>query len=321
MEEFDVLISGAGAAGLAAGLTLARALRSVLVFDGGHTRNAQAKHSHGILGLDGESPSTLNTTARSEVERFGGTIRPGTVINAAVDRADHFIVTTEEGQQIRCRQILVASGVRDDIPNVPGAHELWGDRVVICPYCDGWEARNSAIAVLGTGPKSVFQAQLLRQWSEQVTLYTNSTVSPSADDLGRLQRRNIRIIDGAVDAIRRNGDGVVLLVGDIPWEHDIVFTAPRPIPDNRILDALHAKMTPTAAGTFPRLDERGGTSVTGLWVAGNAANPSLKYSTALGAGMDTATHINEALTEADITATERGIFHEFTSHPYLKTTV
>ncbi|GGF32947.1 NAD(P)/FAD-dependent oxidoreductase [Subtercola lobariae] len=318
MEQFDVVVSGAGAAGLAAGLTLARALRSVVVFDGGPTRNAQADHSHGILGLDGASPAVLTGTARAEVERFGGTIRPGRAANAVADSAGLFVVTTDDGQEVRSRQILVASGVRDEMSEVPGVRELWGDRVVICPYCDGWEARGSSIAILGTGPKSISQAHLLRQWSDHVTLFTNDSVTPTAEDAARLERRGIRVVDGAVTEIRRAdvGDrvgagvelsvgveqsaGVEFLVGGRVWAHHIVFTSPRPIPDNRILDSLHADMMHTAAGIFPRVDSIGATSISGVWVAGNAANPSLKYSTALGAGMDTATHINEALVEADV---------------------
>jgi len=300
MDEFDVVVVGAGAAGLAAALTLARALRSVVVLDGGDTRNAAADHSHGVLGQDGVSPAELSHQARSEVEHFGGTILRDEVTGAALHGDGNFTVTTASGRGVKCRQILVAGGVRDEIPAVPGVHELWGDHVVICPYCDGWEARGSSIAILGTGPKSIFQAHLLRQWSDRVTLFSNNVVPPSAEDSARLASRSINVIDGGVDAIRSRDGGVVVIVGESTYEHDIVFTAPRPIPDNRVLMALGANLIQNAAGIFPVIDDHGATTVTGLWAAGNAVNPSLKYSTALGAGMDTATHINETLVEADI---------------------
>ena len=305
MDEFDVVVVGAGAAGMAAALTLARALRSVVVFDGGDTRNAVADHSHGILGQDGVSPADLTRQARSEVEQFGGTIRRDAVAGAALDGKGNFTVTTASGRSVTCRQILVAGGVRDEIPTVPGVHELWGDRVVICPYCDGWEARGSSIAILGTGPKSILQAHLLRQWSDRVTLFSNHVVPRSADESARLASRGIDIIDGAVDAIRSRDGGVVVNVGESTYEHDIVFTAPRPIPDNRVLIALGANLMQTGVGMFPVVDGRGATTVAGLWAAGNAVNPSLKYSTALGVGMDTATHINETLVEADIAKSMR----------------
>ena len=299
MDEFDVVVVGAGAAGLAAGLTLARALRSVVI-DGGESRNARAEHSHGILGLDGVSPAALKAAGIREVEQFGGIIRDDVVTGAVVDEQGGFVVSTASGAALRCRQILVAGGVRDEIPAVPGALELWGDRVVICPYCDGWEARGSAIAILGTGPKSVSQAHLLRQWSDRVTLFTNGVVSPNPHDAERLACRGIGVVDGPVEAVHAHDRGVVLLVGADRHEHDIVFTAPRPAPDDRVTTALGAEMARTAAGTFPVVDARGATSVAGLWAAGNAVNPSLKYSTALGNGMDAATHINETLVELDI---------------------
>ena len=306
MEEFDVVVVGAGAAGLAAGLTLARALRSVAIFDGGRTRNARADHSHGILGLDGASPASLNGAARSEVESFGGEVRSGLIVDAAVEGEDRFVLTTAAGERVGCRQVMIASGVRDEIPIVPGVSELWGDRVVICPYCDGWEARGGAVAILGTGQKSIGQSQLLRQWTDQVTLYTNETVMPGADDAARLASRGIRVVEGAVTEVLRRGEGVFVMLGETAHEHDIVFTAPRPIPDNRIAVALGVRLDPSASGAFPVVDSRGATSVAGVWATGNAVNPSLKYSTAAGNGMDTATHINEALVEADIAIALRG---------------
>jgi thioredoxin reductase len=300
MEELDVVVVGAGAAGLAAGLTLARALRSVLIFDGGATRNARAAHSHGILGLDGASPADLAGRSRSEVERFGGVIRTDTVIDAASARTGGYVLRTAAGARVACRQVLIAGGVRDEVPPVPGVLELWGDRVVICPYCDGWEARNSSIGILGTGLKSITQAHLLRQWSNRVALFSNDVVYPSVDDLARLSARGITVVEGTVTSLTRSEDGVDLIIGESRHPCDIVFTAPRALPDNRVLAALGAKLIPSAAGLFPAIDGRGATSVAGVWAAGNAVNPSLKYSTALGNGMDTATHINEALVEADI---------------------
>jgi thioredoxin reductase len=300
VDEFDVVVVGAGAAGLAAGLTLARALRSVVLFDGGDTRNSRADHSHGILGLDGLSPTDLSSQGRDEVERFGGVVRPGVVTGAEFRANGTFVITTASGERVACRQVLVASGVRDEIPTVPGVLDLWGDRVVICPYCDGWEARGSDIAILGTGPKSVYQAHLLRQWSDRVTLFTNGVVSLGENDASRLAGRGIRVVESTIDAIRRHHDGVVLITGQSQYECDVVFTAPRPLPDNSVFTALGAELVETATGRLPVVDSRGATSLPGLWAAGNAVNPSLKYSTALGAGMDTATHINEALVTADI---------------------
>jgi thioredoxin reductase (NADPH) len=305
MEEFDVVVVGAGAAGLAAGLTLARALRSVVLFDGGETRNARADHSHGILGFEGVSPAALAAQSRAEVEYFGGTIRGEEIIDATREPEGHFIVTTTAGIQVSGRQVLIACGVQDEIPSVPGVRQLWGDRVAICPYCDGWEARGSRVAILGTGPKSIFQAHLLRQWSNRVTLFTNAYVSLDADDFARLAARGIAVVNGTVDAVRPEDEGLALVVGEASYENDIVFTAPRPLPDNRVLTALGADLASTAAGRFPIVDGRGATSVAGLWAAGNSVNPSLKYSTALGAGMDTATHINETLVEIDIVDTMR----------------
>ncbi|MCU1422081.1 MAG: hypothetical protein JWN36_1732, partial [Microbacteriaceae bacterium] len=212
-----------------------------------------------------------------------------------------FELAMASGSRVRARQVLLASGVTDQLPAMPGLAELWGTGVVICPYCDGWEARGRHIGILATGAKSVFQAQLLRQWTDRVILFIND-IPVDEHELPRLEARGIRLVHGPVDALAAAGDGVVLTIAGNEHGVNQVFTAPRALPNDDAVRGLDAERTVSAAGSFLAVDARGATSVDGLWAAGNVVNPSLKLATAMGDGMATATHVNEALVEADIRA-------------------
>jgi thioredoxin reductase len=297
--EWDAVIAGGGSAGLAAALTLSRALRRTLVIDGGRQRNAAAAHSHGVPGFDGDSPRSMLERVRAEIVRFGGEIRDDEVVSAT-RRDDLVELRTASGARLDSRTVIVATGVVDELPAVPGVSELWGSAVVICPYCDGWEVRGKRIAILGTGPKSIHQANLLRQWSDAVTVFTNAVVHPTGVELAEFAARGIRTVDGVVKRIDRAGDGVVLETSAGTTEFDIVFTAPRAIPEDRLLAELGAEFVDTPVGRFARVDARGATSTAGVWAVGNVVNPSLKVATAAGNGMDVGTHVNEALVRADI---------------------
>ncbi|HTL41628.1 MAG TPA: NAD(P)/FAD-dependent oxidoreductase, partial [Pseudolysinimonas sp.] len=168
--ETDVIIVGAGAAGLSAALMLGRSRRRVLVLDGGAPRNAVSAHMHGVLGRDGWSPLDLVATGREEILRYGVAIESASAVSAErVD--DAFAVTLSDGTVRTARRLLVAGGLRDGLPGIAGLAERWGRGVAHCPYCDGWEVRDGRIAVVATGPASVHQAQLVRQLSADVTFY------------------------------------------------------------------------------------------------------------------------------------------------------
>jgi thioredoxin reductase len=296
---WDAIVVGGGSAGLAAGLTLARAVRRTLVIDAGSPRNRAAPHSHGVIGFDGMAPARMRDVGLEDVRRYGADVRSDEVVSAVREGRD-FVLTTAGGESLRTRQLVVTTGVRDGLPDVPGVGGLWGSRVVICPYCDGWEWRGRQIGVLATGPKSLFQSQLLRQWSARVVLFTNGAVVPSVTDLAEFSARGIEVVDTAVLDVRLLEETVTVRTDGESREVDVIFTAPRAVPNDGILRALGAASTETPAGSFVTVDSRGATSVDGLWAAGNVVDASLKVQTAAGNGMATATHVNERLVRLDI---------------------
>ena len=166
-HNYDVAIVGGGAAGLSAALVLARSRRRVVVLDAGSPRNAPAAHMHNFLSRDGTPPAELLAVGRAEVLGYGAEIVSATVAGVEATPTG-FGVTLDGGSSVAARRLLIATGLTDELPPVPGVRERWGRDVLHCPYCHGYEVRDQALGVLGTGPRSVHQALLVRQLSPDV---------------------------------------------------------------------------------------------------------------------------------------------------------
>ncbi len=295
MAELDVVVIGGGAAGLSGALMLARARRSVVVVDAGTPRNAPAAGVHGLLGRDGTPPAELLDRGRAEVRSYGGEIVRGEVETVQRD-GDRFAVRVAGGGTLRARRLLVTTGLVDELPDVPGLRERWGRDVVHCPYCHGWEVRDRAIGVLATGPMSVHQALLFRQWSADVTLFMHRAPAPAPEQAERLAARGIAVVTGEVAALEVAGDrltGVRLADGAV-IAREVVAVAPRMVARAGLLESLGLRAVehPSGAGEHVPADPTGRTEVAGVWVAGNVTDLTAQVGAAAAAGAFAAAQIN-----------------------------
>jgi thioredoxin reductase len=193
LETHDVAIIGGGPAGLSAALVLGRARRRVIVIDAGTPRNAAASHMQGFLSRDGTPPAAFLRAARAEVQLYGVELVDDRVVGATAG----FALGLSGGRTITARHLLLATGATDELPNVPGARERWGRDFLHCPYCHGWEVRGQPLGVLSTGPGSVEHAHLLRQWTDDLILFTHE--HPITDgERTELDARGIVVVDGFV---------------------------------------------------------------------------------------------------------------------------
>ena len=294
-ETYDVAIVGGGAAGLSAALVLGRARRRVVVVDAGAPRNAPAEHMQGFLSRDGMPPADLLAAGRDEVRRYGVQILQDRV----VDAGPGFELTLAHGIGIVARQVLLATGAVDVLPDIEGVRERWGRDFLHCPYCHGWEVRDHQIGVIGTGPVSVEHAHLLRQWSDDVILLTHtSPVTPA--DRATLAARGVRVVDGMVQRLVVSDDGLegVKLVDGPCVSRDALFIRPALTahPDGPAA-ALGCELVD---GGLVRVAPDGRTSVPGVWAAGNASNPRAQVITAAGEGSAVAIAINTDLVNQDV---------------------
>ena len=301
MTSSDVVVIGGGAAGLNAALILARSRRSVVVVDAGEPRNAPAVGVHGFLSRDGMPPAELLERGRAEVGGYGGEVVPGEVTSVS-RRGDGFAVRLADGRELGARRVLVATGLVDELPEVPGLRERWGRDVLHCPYCHGWEVRDQAIGILAAGPRSAHQALLFRQLSSDVTFFTH-TGSLTVDDAERLAARDIRLVDGEVAAIEVADDrlvGVRLADGTVV-AREAVAVAPRMSARTGFLAdlGLQPEEHPSGAGAYIPCDATGRTAVPGVWVAGNVTDLSAQVGAAAAAGAFAAAQINLDLVEEE----------------------
>src|SRR3954451_11051352 len=199
MTDFDVLVIGGGAAGLSAALVLSRARRRVLVVDSGMPRNAPASHMHGFLSRDGFAPSDLLELGREEVAVYGGQI-----VDAAVQRVERnssrFQVGLDSGLAVSARRLMVATGLRDELPEIPGLRDRWARDVLHCPYCHGYEVRGRQLGVLGGAPGSVRYAQIVRQWTHDLVYFTPAEVL-TAVERTQLLARAIGVVEGPIEQL------------------------------------------------------------------------------------------------------------------------
>ncbi|MET7619210.1 NAD(P)/FAD-dependent oxidoreductase [Streptomyces sp. NPDC005408] len=301
-RRYDVVVVGGGAAGLSGALTLARARRSVLVIDAGRPRNAPAGHVHGYLAREGMAPAELLATGRAEVTGYGGEIEAGAVVAAERLEAGGFRVVLDDGSAAVADRLLVTTGLVDELPEVPGVAEQWGRGVLHCPYCHGWEVRDQAIGILGTGPLAVHQALLWRQWSKDVTLFLHTAPERGDDEYEQLAARDIAVVDGEVTALEVTGDrlsGVTLADGRvIPCQALAVaprFTARADILTGLGLEPAEQEWNGHVIGSYIAADPTGATEVPGVWVAGNVANLTEQVIGAAAAGVRAAAAINADL--------------------------
>jgi len=304
--HYEVVVIGGGAAGLSGALTLARARRTVLVIDAGDPRNAPAAQVHMYLGSEGIPPAELLAKGRTEVIGYGGEVVEKKATKA--ERTDEgFRVVLDDGSAVTADRLLVTTGLIDELPDVKGMAERWGHDVLHCPYCHGWEVRDQAIGILGTGPLAIHQALLWRQWSKNVTVFTEEPL----DDHGRL--RDIAVIHGRVTELEVTEDrltGVRLESGEV-FPCDAVTTAPRLTARADILvdlglETTEQEMGGYVVGEYVAADPTGATAIPGVWVAGNVANLMEQVIGAAAAGVRAGAAINSDLIEEESRGADDG---------------
>ncbi|GAA1324992.1 NAD(P)/FAD-dependent oxidoreductase [Leucobacter albus] len=299
--EWDAIVLGGGAAGLSAGVVLARTGARVVLVEDRTPRNAPAAHMHGFLSRDGMSPAALLQTGREEMAGFGGKLLAARATSVTQPADGKFVVALEEGSELSAPAILLATGLRDELPGIPGVSELWGGLVHHCPHCHGREVAGQRIAVIGGAnrPMSVHQAGLMRRYSDAITFYLNG-IELADHERAQLDAIGVAIVDGQVSAVARTDAGALAIAhgGSDSSEHDCAFVAPLFSPRSEAFEGLGL----ARVGESPWIEAgpTGRTSVGGVWVAGNLANPRAQVITAAGEGSAAAIDMAGYLLEHDL---------------------
>jgi len=269
----DAIVVGGSFAGLSAAMQLARARKRVLVIDAGQPRNRFAKTSHGFFGQDGKPPAEILREAARQVAAYP-TVRfiQGEATGASQTDGG-FTVTLGDGREEQAARLVLATGVRDELPPIPGMRERWGRTVLHCPYCHGYEVAGGALGVLASDPvMAVHKAMLIPDWG-QTTLFTQGLFEPDAEQAAQLAARGVQVERAPV----------VELLGEAPELEAVRLADGRVIPLQAIFAAPDVRMASPLAealgcafeqgpqGPYIRVDDRKQTTVAGVYAAGDAS--------------------------------------------------
>ncbi|MBU4531958.1 MAG: NAD(P)/FAD-dependent oxidoreductase [Hoeflea sp.] len=279
----DVAIIGGSFAGLTAALQLGRASRSVLVLDAGAPRNRTSPGAHGVAGWDGVPPAEILARFRADLAPYKSVSLHKAVVTGASGNEDAFTLTLADNERVFARRIVLAHGVRDILPDIPGLTDAWGKRVLHCPYCHGYEVKGGSLVVLAVHPMSAHQALMLRaDWSRQVTLLT---AGMEGVDHEALEQAGVRVDHRGLQAVTEVSDGIDITLTDGSIErHAALFLGPKTSLAGSPAEHLGCMLGEGPMGPFVRVGPMAQTSIAGVFAAGDIARPMPNINFALADG-------------------------------------
>ncbi|CAM4366085.1 thioredoxin reductase [Paenibacillus endophyticus] len=297
--KLDCAIIGGGPAGLNAALMLGRSRRLVIVFDTNKPRNAVARESHGFITRDGIEPRELRRLAHQDIANYPTvTIKPDKVTEIK-PMAGVFEVTTSNGVMYQARTVILAAGLKESLPAIPGLPQFYGKSVFSCPYCDGWELRDQPLMVLSEGSNLFHLAKIVYNWSKDVLVCTNGANTLNTQQIAMLGQRGIQVAPYKIKALQGENGKLkrILFENDAEVKRSGGFITPSWDQAAAFGEALGCAMTPS--GGFVT-DDYGRTSVKGVYAAGDSSIiVPAQLIVAAGEGSKAAIGANTDLTNAD----------------------
>lgn len=293
-NNFDVIIIGGSYAGLAAGLTLGRALRQVLIIDAGDPCNKQTPYSHNLLTHDGDKPADIAALAREQVKQYTTVQFCTDLVTDASQTENGFTVTTWSGATLTADKLIFATGIKDKLPAIKGLKECWGISVLHCPYCHGYEVRNKPTALLSSGEQAIELAKLLLNWTSQLVLLTNGQTGLTAEQEAVLRAHDVRIITTEISQLQHTAGQLEKIVFADTQELEIqVLYAPAAFEQGSPLAAkLGCQLTEDG---YLYVDATQKTTLDGVYACGDNTTRTRTLANAIAQGTTAAITLNKQL--------------------------
>ncbi|MEH0153505.1 NAD(P)/FAD-dependent oxidoreductase [Limibacter armeniacum] len=294
--HFEVIIIGGSYSGLSAAMTLGRALRSVLVVDGGKPCNRQTPYSHNFLTQDGETPQAIAEKAKEQVLKYDTVKFHQGFVTGCEKKEDRFEIVLQSGESFTSSKILLASGIKDELPDIEGFAACWGISIIHCPYCHGYEVRQKKTGILANGEIGFEKAKMITNWTSDLTLYTNGKSTLTKEQSDKLGEKNITVVEAEVDMISHdNGQLQQIVFKDGTTESlDALYAVIGFSQSSNIPEILGCKLTEQG---HLEVDSWQKTTVEGVFACGDNITPMRSVSNAVYTGSFAGAVINKELTE------------------------
>jgi len=293
-NQYDVIIIGGSYAGLSAAMSLGRSLRKVLVIDSGKPCNAQTPHSHNFLTQDGRTPKEISSIAKEQVAKYSTIDFYNGFAASGIKTEKGFEITTENDDKFESKKLIFATGIVDEIPNIKGFKECWGISLIHCPYCHGYEFQNKKTGIIVNGDRGFHIASLVNNLTKDLTIFTRGKANFTEEQLQKLERNNIKIIETEIEELKhQNGmvESLILSDGKV-LNFEVVYGAFPFKQHSDIAEFLGSEMTEMG---HIKIDQFQKTNIAGLFACGDNSSPMRSVASAVYTGSIAGAMVNAEL--------------------------
>lgn len=301
IKNYDVIIIGGSYAGLAAAMSLGRALREVLVIDSGNPCNKQTPNSHNFLTRDGETPGKISEIGKEEVLKYPSIEFFAGRATAVTKPEDHFKVQTEENKIFTAKKLIFATGILDIIPEMAGFGECWGISILHCPYCHGYEIRNKQTGVFANGDAGYETTRFISNWTEDLSLYTNGPSTLTPEQSQRLEQKGIKVIEKEIKGFEHKKGMIQNIVFKDETKQPLkaLYATPEVKQKSEIPRELGCEFTDHGRIVVDLFQQ---TTVPGIYAAGDNSSMGRAVSVAVSAGSVAGMMLNKELVKEEFEA-------------------
>ncbi|WP_445454953.1 NAD(P)/FAD-dependent oxidoreductase [Flavobacterium sp. HNIBRBA15423] len=293
-KNFEVIIIGGSYAGLSAAMALGRSLRNVLIIDSGQPCNRQTPHSHNFITQDGEKPSVILENAKAQVLKYKTVKILNGLAVSAKETSNGFSITTNSKEEFTAKKLILATGIKDIIPNIKGFSESWGISIVHCPYCHGYELRNKKTAILANGERAFHLASLVNNLTANLTILTSGKAEFKDEQIAKLRKHNIKIVETEIAEIEHKKGQIknVIFNNGSHMALEALYTSLPFTQNSDIPLSLGCEMTDLG---YIKVDLFQKTSIQNLYACGDNSSMMRSLATAVYTGTSTGAIVNSEL--------------------------
>jgi thioredoxin reductase len=297
-KNFDVIIIGGSYAGLSSAMTLGRALRNVLIIDSGLPCNRQTPHSHNFVTQDGEKPSVIAEKAKAQVLKYDTVKILNDLAVSGKKTENGFTIATKTGEEFTTKKLIFATGVKDIMPEIKGFSECWGISVIHCPYCHGYEVKSEKTGILADGNFAFHYAQLIRNWTKDLTIFTNGKATLTQEQSDKIAKHNIPIIEKEIAYLKHENGNVqqIIFKDNSTFDLKAIYSRPNFEQHCKIPEILGCELTEQG---FIKVDMFQKTTVTNVFACGDNASPMRSVANAVATGSLVGAMVNNGMTEEE----------------------